>query len=406
MLTIGPPVKFMKSVAHPYSTRIKPLIERMGKHVQALTERVDANNAKNISDLRTGLLSLGGDIQTGLMGFRQDTHTELMDLKKAVLSLKTNEQVSADLSMISNMVKAVQKAGVFRLSNEEDCRCENIAEPDRRRFEYILDRSPEFFQDEVSIKRKFFPGLLPAAEHIERTRVDCDQLPPARSYHAIDLLDQVEILDWTRCQKSRLLWIDGFSYPHVPKWTTQFSIDVMTAATKRGFTVLSYFGDLATQHYDRSPTRYLNSPLVVLHSFIAQLVQQHPSMKDQHPGLFTRPNFESARESMRTSWMVVKALIESVPTDSPLYVIVDSIDTIGDLSNNSRVFGSLIHKLSRLTSMERNKPIKVLLTSDTSSIVNPHFEESDEHTALRIPHIFGKRSAAPLRSPKSPLSLD
>ena len=183
-------------------------------------------------------------------------------------------------------------------------------------------------------------------------------------------------------------------------------MDVMTAATKKGFTVLSYFGDLATQHYDRSPTWYLNSPLVVLHSFIAQLVQQHPSVKDRHPELFTRPIFESARESMRTSWMVVKALIESVPTDSPLCVIVDSIDTVGDLSNNSRVFGSLIRKLSRLTSMERNKPIKVLLTSDTSSIVNPHFEESAKHTALRIPHTFPRRIATPLRSHRGSFSLD
>ena len=183
-------------------------------------------------------------------------------------------------------------------------------------------------------------------------------------------------------------------------------MDVMTAATKKGFTVLTYFGDLAIQDYDRSPTRYLNSPLVVLHSLIAQLVQQQPSVKDRHPELFTRPIFESARKSMRTSWMVVKALIESLPTKSPLYVIVDSIDTIGDLSNDSRVFGSLIHKLSRLTSLESSKPIKVLLTSDSSSIVNPHFEESDEHTALRIPHTFGRQSAAPLRPPRSPFSLD
>lgn len=403
---IRSPVKFVKSVAHPYSTRIKPLIERMGKHVQALTERVDANNAKNISDLRTGLLSLGGDIQTGLMGFRKDTHTELMDLKKAVLSSKTDEQVSADISRISNMVETVQKAGMLRLSNEEDCRRENAAEPDRRRVVFILDRSPKFFQDEVSIKKKFFPGLLPSTEHIERTRVECDQLLPARSYHAIDLLEQEEVLDWTRCQKSRVLWIDGFSFPHVPKWTTQFSLDVMTAATKKRFTVLNYFGDLATQDYDRSPTRYLNSPLVVLHSFIAQLVQQYPGVKDRHPELFTRPIFESARESMRTSWMVVKALIESVPTDSPMYVVVDSIDTIGDLSNDSRVFGSLIRKLSRLTSLESSKPIKVLLTSDTSSIVNPHFEESDEHIALRIPHTFSRRIAAPFQPQRSPFSLD
>lgn len=183
-------------------------------------------------------------------------------------------------------------------------------------------------------------------------------------------------------------------------------MDVMTAVTKKGFTVLSFFGDLATQNHDSSLTRYLKSPLVVLHIFIAQLVQQHPSVKDRHPELFTRPNFESARKSMRTSWMVVKTLIESVPADLPLYVVVDSIDTIGDLSDDSRIFGSLIHKLSRLTLMERNRPIKVLLTSDTSSIVNPHFEESDECTALRIPHTFGRRMATPLQSHRSSIFLD
>ena len=118
-LMINSPVKFAKSVAHPYSTRIKPLIEEMGKHVQALTERVDAYNAMTISHLPTALLSLGASIQTGLRDSTQEMHTELMDLKKALKSLKAGEQLSTDLSTILNMVKVIHTAGKLRLSTNK-----------------------------------------------------------------------------------------------------------------------------------------------------------------------------------------------------------------------------------------------------------------------------------------------
>ena len=116
------PVKFMKSVAHPYSTRIKPLIEKIGRHVQALMERVDAYNAMTISHLPTALLGLGANIQSGLRDSTQEMHTELMDLKRAVLSLKADEQVSTDLSALLNMVKVIHTAGKLRLFTNKKAR--------------------------------------------------------------------------------------------------------------------------------------------------------------------------------------------------------------------------------------------------------------------------------------------
>ena len=122
MLMVISPVKFVKSVAHPYSTRIKPLIEKMGKHIQAMTERVDAYNTMTISNLPTALLSLGANIQSGLRDSTRETHAELMDLKKAVLSLKADEQVSTDLSTMLNMVKVIHTAGKLQLSTDNDAR--------------------------------------------------------------------------------------------------------------------------------------------------------------------------------------------------------------------------------------------------------------------------------------------
>lgn len=115
VLMTSSPVKFVKSVAHPYSTRIRPMIEKMARHVQALTERVDAYNALHISHMPAAVLSLRGDIQTGLREVTQDTRSKLTDLEKAVLSLKTDMQISTDFSMNPNMVKVMQTACKLRL---------------------------------------------------------------------------------------------------------------------------------------------------------------------------------------------------------------------------------------------------------------------------------------------------
>ena len=263
--------------------------------------------------------------------------------------------------------------------------------PDAHSLGLLTKHNLEVYKDEFTIKAKLFPELLPSTSHLEHTWVACKRLEAHHSYDAINLSARAEIKAWMRSEHSILLWIDGYSESYMAKWTTEFSVDVLLAAKEADATVVYYFGDLASEDFEESLTAYLSSPRAVLHSFIIQLVQQHQDIVKRHPEWFTRTIFESARRSMRTAWAILSKLISHLPSSStPLYVIVDSIDTTAELSHNSREFGSLLRKISRLVSAQTPQPIKVLLSSVTNNIVRRHIQTSPTHIILRIPQTFGK----------------
>lgn len=263
-------------------------------------------------------------------------------------------------------------------------------DPNPHRFGLPSEHHLEVFKDEFTIKAKLFPELLPATSHLEHTWVACKRLEAHHSYDALNLSVRAEIKAWTRSENSILLWIDGFQESCRAKWTTEFSVDVLLAAKEAGATVVYYFGDLATEDFEKS-LAYLSSPRAVLHSFIIQLIQQHREIVERSPEWFTRTLFESARRSMRTAWAILSKLINDLPSsNTPLYMIVDSVDTTAELSHNSREFGSLLRKISRLVSAQTPRPIKVLLSTVTNNAVNQHIQTAPTRIILRIPQTFGK----------------
>jgi len=248
----------------------------------------------------------------------------------------------------------------------------------------------KLFKSEYTVKANFFPELLCAPSHLQHTWIACQRLDSHKSHGAMKLAEKPEIKAWIRSEASALLWIDGFSEPHVAKWTTEFSVDVFMAANEARATVLYYFGELSMEGIGDVATEYLSSPRAVLHSFITQLVQQHPDLVGQHPQWFTSSIFQSTRVSMKTSWALFKKIIGVVAPEVPLYIILDNLDTIGELSSDSREFGCLVRKMSRLVSEQRQTPIKIIVSSVTNSVLNQYIRDGPAHIILRVPQTFGR----------------
>ena len=222
------------------------------------------------------------------------------------------------------------------------------------------------------------------------------------SHAVLGLETRPEVKEWIRCRYSRLLWIDGYQDSQQAKWTTEFAADVMLAAENSRSAVLYYFGDLANNVLETEQAFYLSSPRAIIHSFILQMIQQYPLLLKQESQLFKRANFEAARRSLKSAWVLFMHTVSYLPTDSIVYLIFDSADTVADLTAHQREFKSLLRKISRLASSREDSPtFKVLITSVTSSASEELFSTPGEDRVnatklshggiiLRIPQTFGQ----------------
>ena len=248
-----------------------------------------------------------------------------------------------------------------------------------------------------------FQDLKTVSDQVKQCAIQSMHLEARYSYIALNLLQKSEVKAWLESDKSALLWINGFAYPHISKWTSEFSIDVLLAVEQRSSIALFYFADVATDDASESAADYLTSPKAMIHSFIVQLLRRLGDSAPLYSKWTMAERWAEIRRSTETAWKFLIFLLQSLSQSRAIiYFLLDSVDALFSSSKQTRGLSSLLSRLSTLVTSSASKKgagegelpvIKVLCTSVTGKAYTVLFPAEVEafltsHFIAHVPHTF------------------
>ena len=361
-------VKFFKTVALPYETRVKPTVDDLNTHLERVKARVDVHNTHRLAIMQydiSALVEIFGDSRR----VQVDSHAVLAQLLQGIALDQRKQTRQTEDDMASTGVP---------------------------------------LEKELNASLKQLPCPQLTAERFKHYAIQSIQLEARQSYIALDLLNKPELKAWSGSESSSLLWIDGFANLHVSKWTTEFAVDVLLGIERQMSTVLFYFNDIATNDIFDPESGYSASSKAIVHSFIIQLLRQHAYLARNHAGWLTPQRWMDARRSNKAAWSLLLYLLKSLAANTRiLYIVIDSIDALSTVSSQSCDLHLFLRHLSALVTSPPTSsiPIKILLTSVTSSVhqlVFPPFvtDFPPSHHIIHIPQTFGQHNI-----PRAPVHL-
>ena len=368
-------------MALPYEARIKPTIDELNNYMKKVKERVDVHNTHRLAAVQYDVSTLIGVL---------DDHRRLQVDSHAIITRLLQGIASDKIKEIDHPVELAPNDTYERIKDSASCPVSNSKQ-----------RSISPLPTLSNLQLTF--------DHLKDSAIQTVQLEAHHSYLALDLPNKPEVQAWLRSQKSALLWIDGFANPHASKWTTEFSVDVLLGAERQNSTVLFYFGDIATDDVAEVSSSYLASSKAIIHSFIVQLLRQHPSLVGNDTSGLTPERWAEARRSTRAAWTLFHYLLESLSAIAGIiYLIIDSVDALSSVHNHLHNLESLLRRLSILVTSSpsgKNKEpntcfiIKVLLTSvagNAHSLLFPSTVASlsPSHYIAHIPQTFTQHNVA------------
>lgn len=375
-------VKFFKNVALPYEARIKPTIDELNNHMRKIKERVDVHNTHRLAAVQYDI--------SALVGILDDTRR-----------LQVNSH--AAIAQLLQGIASDQK-------KEVDQRIEPTPDDISARIKDAMSSISSVPKEDFGTSLETSSNLQLTFEHLKDCAIQSVRLEADHSYHAFDLPNRPEVKAWLRSKESALLWIDGFANSRAGKWITEFSVDVLLGTERQSSTVLFYFGDIAANDVAEPDAAYLASPKAIIHSFIVQLLRQHAGLAGNGTDQLTPERWTEARRSTKAAWNLLHYLLQSLAAEANVvYLIIDSVDSLSAVNNNS---GSLHPFLRRLSALVTSSPsgespgshaplaVKILLTSVAGSPHSFLFPPTDavsvlpSHSIVRIPQTFGQHNVA------------
>lgn len=382
-----PLVQFFKTVALPCEARIKPTIDELNTHLKRVKDRVDVHNTH-------GLAVVQYDINA-IMEILDDSRRLQVDSHAATAQLL--QGIASD--------QRKQPRQSFQLPSGDD----------HPQTKDEMVHTGLFLEEEhsTSLNQTSGPQLTP--ELLKDYAIESIRLEARESYVALDLLNKPEVKAWTGAKYSSLLWIDGFVNLQITKWTTEFSIDVLLGIERQTSTVLFYFGDIATEGPSVPDSGHSASPKAIVHSFIVQLLRQNAYLASNDAKWLTPQRWIEARRSTKAAWSILHYLLKSLAAAvKVVYIVIDSIDALLTVSNDSCDLQPFLRRLSALVvSPPRSEtkgptssiPVKILLTSVTSSVHELLFPPAatdlpPSHSIIHIPQTYGQHNI-----PRPPVHL-
>ena len=379
VLICVPLVKFFKNVALPYEARIKPTIDELNTHLKRVKDRVDVHNTHRLAVMQYDIGALM-EILDDSRRLQVDSHAVIAQLLQGIAS-DQRKQVEQPFKLPRSSDYPQVKGG--------------------------MTSTEVLSEKEVITSLKEFPDPQLTPERLKDYAIQSIQLEAKHSYVALDLFNKPEVKGWTGSTGSSLLWIDGFANPQASKWTTEFSIDVLLGIVGQKGTVLFYFGDVTTNEASEPVPDNPASPKPIIHSFIIQLLSQHPYLIGNHATWLTPQRWIEARRSTKAAWTILHYLLKSLAAEARiLYIMIDSIDALSTVNNHSCDLQPFLRRLSALvtsppfretTGADTPLPVKILLTSVTGNshelLFPPAAADSlPSHSILHIPQTFGQHN--------------
>ena len=368
-------------MALPYEARIKPTIDELNRYMKKVKERVEVHNTHRLAVMQHDVSALLGILDDSRR-LQVDSHAIIAQLLQGIISDQSKQ--------------CDPKIG-YTLG-------ETYASIEDR-----LSSTSSIPREGFNTSLQTMSNLQPTFEHLKDCAIQSVQIEANHSYLALDLHSKPEVKAWLRSDQSALLWIDGFASSYASKWTTEFSVDVLLRTQQQSNTVLFYFGDIATSDVAEPGSGYLASSKAIIHSFIVQLLRQHAYLAEKRADWLTPERWTEARRSTKAAWHLLRYLLQSVSADAGIvYLIIDSIDALSTVNNQSHDLQHLLRHLSTLvTSLpsvqsagsDASLAVKVLLTSVTGSLhlllFPPNAASSlPFHSIVHIPQTFGQHNVA------------
>ena len=388
-LTDITPVKFFKNVALPYEARIKPTIDELNKYMRKVKERVEVHNTHRLAVMQHDVSALLGIIDDSRR-LQVDSHAIIAQLLQGIISDQTKQHDPKIGSTPDDIHASIES----RLSSTSSIPKEGF---------------------DTSLQS--LSNLQPTFEHLKDCAIQSVQIEATHSYLALDLPSKPEVKAWLRSDQSALLWLDGFASSCASKWTTEFSIDVLLRAQKQSDTVLFYFGDIATSDVVEPGSGYPASSKAIIHSFVVQLLRQHPYLAEKRADWLTPERWTEAHRSTKAAWHLLHYLLSAHV--GIVYLIIDSVDALSTVNNHSQDLQTLLRHLSTLVTLapsaqsagsDASLAVKILLTSVTGSLHSllfpPNAASSPPfHSIVHVPQTFGQHNVAStpghLRKPRA-----
>ena len=369
-------------MALPYEARIKPTIDDLNTHLKRIKDRVDVHNTHRIAVMHYDISALL-EILDDSRRLQVDSHAVIAQYLQGIAS-DQRQQARQSLELPSGRGYLQVESG--------------MADPGSVPLKELA----------AYLKHFADPQLTP--ERLKDYVIQSKHLEAKQSYVALDLPNKPEVKAWTGSDSSSLLWIDGFANIQATKWTTEFSIDVLLGIERQSSTALFYFGDLATNDVADSTSGTSASSKAIIHSFIIQLLNQHPYLAGSHAQWLTPQRWIEARRSTKAAWIILHYLLNSLAAEvRVVYIVIDSIDSLSTVNNHSCDLQPLLRRLSGLVTSPPprnnaapNSPlsIKILLTSVTSNVHQLLFppdtaDPPPAHSIIHIPQTFGQHNVPP-----------
>jgi hypothetical protein len=166
------------------------------------------------------------------------------------------------------------------------------------------------------------------------------------------LLRNPNIRDWLQTSMSSLLWVNAFRKPGLTDWATTFSTRMIEYAEKvDNMTVLCH---LCGNHPGPQP---ISTAVVLVQSFIMQLIQQHHKKFIRKAFPFTLEHFQDAENDMEELW----GLFCNCCTESGapcVWIVIDHIDNL----RKGEDYDALLHRLQQLTE-DGSRVFKVFISA-------------------------------------------
>ena len=209
---------------------------------------------------------------------------------------------------------------------------------------------------------KVFPYLYRTGDDLG----NCTQRYPINdqkwSISTSNLRKRREVLSWLESTQSGLIWIDGNLDAGKSDWTTNFALEVISAAKVHGIvTVLMYF---CGEHPRSRPEGTLES---VIQSMIFQLIHLHYlnfSWDRCRKHNLHLARFQEAHDSIYELWKIFEECLKITKTKC-VYLAIDNIDALYPQpfdGESSERFGIFIERLKALVHIS-GVTCKILITA-------------------------------------------
>ncbi|KAH7379760.1 hypothetical protein BKA64DRAFT_686284 [Cadophora sp. MPI-SDFR-AT-0126] len=349
-------VKFFKTVFSSYETRIKPTIDNLNDYIEKIRTSAEVNRSIGIYNIQAGNLML----QNLMAAFGQNMQLQV--------------QESAEFRNFMRQYITTEQSRRTSIDN-------------KLRSRKLIDKA--VFQDSATLRKSLFPELLDVEESFKKDASRSRRMPKSTSYIDLGILDKPEITVWLKLEESSLLWIDGFATPSTLKWTTELAVDITLAGDREGYTVLFYFCDISSPCQGNDEGLRLGSQFSMLHSFIIQIIQQHPSIVARKHEYFNVEAFQAAKVNLKNTLTIFREALKALSEHTTVCIIIDSLDNIRGAKERSPRLQFILEKLSEIVVTPRDIVVKIIITSVTSNIHELIIPDVDNppphHHLLRIP---------------------